>query len=73
MNKYAIITVSQLDEFYPYYVGEKETQRLSLDGTKAVIKFPSDNINPIFGDLIIYNLGETLEIMSTLEWTSNEI
>lgn len=73
MNKYAIITIEQLDEFYPHYIGEKEEQRLSLDKTKAVIKFPVENQNPIFEGLEIYEHSEILEIMSSADWTSTDL
>lgn len=73
MNKYAIITINQLDEFYPYYVGEKKEQRFSIDGTKVVIKFMIENQNPIFDDIIVYTHNEILKILSNKEWTSLNI
>ena len=70
-NKYTIISIKQLDEFYPHYVGEKETQRLSVDGEMAVIKFFSENQKPIFDGLKIYSHKEILEILSSLDWINN--
>ena len=69
MNKYMILNIGELDEYYHFYVGETSTQRKSIDGTKVVIKLFLNGMQPL--NTILYSHDEILEIMATEEWQMN--
>tara|TARA_R110000751_G_scaffold75154_1_gene151569 strand:- start:131 stop:367 length:237 start_codon:yes stop_codon:yes gene_type:complete len=64
---YDIDNVSQID-FSEVFETSEATLRLSLDGTKTVLKFVGETPTFLLG-LEQYNHSEILAIMNTLEWT----
>tara|TARA_R110002020_G_scaffold127680_1_gene286371 strand:- start:452 stop:673 length:222 start_codon:yes stop_codon:yes gene_type:complete len=58
------INFSQVEET------SEETLRISIDGTKTVLKFIGETPGFLVG-LQQYNHAEALAIMSTPEWTDN--
>ena len=58
------IDFSQVDET------NQDTLRLSIDGTKTVLKFSGETPGFLVG-LQQYNHAEALAIMATPEWTDN--
>ena len=66
MANVANIDFSQVEET------SQDTLRLSLDGTKTVLKFTGENPSFLVG-LQQYNHQEILAIMHSKDWTKEEI
>ena len=66
---YNMVDVSNID-FSQVEETSEETLRLSIDGTKTVLKFIGETPDFLVG-LQQYNHVEALAIMATTEWTDN--
>ena len=71
--KYVIFDIENIDliDFTKVKETSRDTLRLSLDGTKCVLKFEGDTPEFLVG-LQQYNYEEILTIMYSPEWTNNE-
>ena len=67
---YNIADVSSID-FSQVDETSQDTLRLSIDGTKTVLKFTGETPNFLVG-LQQYNHSEILAIMQTTDWTNEE-
>jgi hypothetical protein len=72
-NRYFTIEANDpnLDEIAQVFVGELDTQRYSLDGTKIVIKLHEGDHSE-YGFLAQYqeyNNDQILDVLQTAEWT----
>jgi hypothetical protein len=71
--KYVIFDIENIDliDFTKVKETSRDTLRLSLDGTKCVLKFEGETPEFLVG-LQQYNYEEILTIMYSPEWTNNE-
>jgi len=71
--KYVIFNIENIDliDFTKVKETSRDTLRLSLDGTKCVLKFEGETPEFLVG-LQQYNYEEILTIMYSPEWTNNE-
>jgi len=71
--KYVIFEITNIDlvDFTKVKETSRDTLRLSLDGTKCVLKFEGETPEFLVG-LQQYNYEEILVIMYSSEWTNNE-
>lgn len=71
--KYVIFDIENIDliDFTKVKETSRDTLRLSLDGTKCVLKFKGETPEFLVG-LQQYNYEEILTIMYSPEWTNNE-
>ena len=71
--KYVIFDIENIDliDFTKVKETSRDTLRLSLDGTKCVLKFEGETPEFLIG-LQQYNYEEILTIMYSPEWTNNE-
>jgi len=69
MRSYVIINIIDItDEMIHDSLNTEQSYRTSLDGTKAVLKFPTPHPNVMSGH-IKYSEEEILEILAGPEWT----
>ena len=71
--KYVIFDIENIDliDFTKVKETSRDTLRLSLDGTKCVLKYEGETPEFLVG-LQQYNYEEILTIMYSPEWTNNE-
>ena len=71
--KYVIFDIENINliDFTKVKETSRDTLRLSLDGTKCVLKFEGETPEFLLG-LQQYNYEEILTIMYSPEWTNNE-
>jgi hypothetical protein len=67
---YNIADITNVD-FSQVYETNENTLRLSVDGTKTVLKFTGDTPDFLVG-LQQYTHSEILEVMETSEWLTND-
>ena len=72
-NRYFIINADDpnMDEIDHVIVGELDTQRYSIDGTKIVIKLHEGDHSeyPFLEQYQEYNHDQILDFLQTAEWT----
>ena len=71
--KYVIFDIANIDlvDFTKVQETSKNTVRLSLDGSKCILKFIGDTPEFLVG-LQQYNYEEILQITSNSDWYNNE-
>tara|TARA_R100001163_G_scaffold12540_1_gene11687 strand:- start:796 stop:1014 length:219 start_codon:yes stop_codon:yes gene_type:complete len=71
--KYVIFNIANIDivDFTKVQETSRDTVRLSLDGSKCILKFKGDTPEFLLG-LQQYNYEEILQITSGSDWYNNE-
>ena len=71
--KYVIFDIANIDlvDFTKVQETSRDTLRLSLDGSKCILKFIGDTPEFLVG-LQQYNYEEILQITSGFDWYNNE-
>lgn len=78
MRQYMIFSFSEIElvDFTQVLETSKDTVRLSIDGTKTFVKWDGEipsSVNLLTTKIGPYTNSEILTILSTPEWSSNEI
>ena len=78
-RQFMIFSISELSsiDFTQVLETSAETVRISIDGTKTFVKWDGESAPECVTNLTTkegpYTYNEILEIMSTSEWSNNEI